>query len=177
MDLPEQAQDEASICIGCGFCCDGTLHGHADIDPDDQPAVLAAGMAIIRDGEKLMFRQPCPNFSCGRCSVYAKRPAVCRGYRCKLRKGVDEGRIGVAEARGKIEIVKRLMVRIRSFGADVDTPAQRLTLWRQLKDGLNELEGEARAKQAKAILDFSALDYHLDRWFRRTKSSERKAGP
>jgi Fe-S-cluster containining protein len=172
MACTKRTEDAASLCVGCGFCCDGTLHGHTDVTADDESAVLAAGLSVVNAGGKMVFLQPCPSFSCGECLIYARRPGVCRGYRCKLRKNVDEGQMSVAEAREKIGVVKGLVAGINRLGAEANTPAKRQTLWRQLKDRLDEFEGEERDLRAKVILDLAALDFYLDRWFRRNKSKE-----
>jgi Fe-S-cluster containining protein len=170
MNCPEKSNAEPSICVGCGFCCDGTLHGHTDVAPHDEATAAAAGLSLVNQGGKTIFHQPCPRFSGGICTIYERRPAVCRGYRCKLRKDLDEGRVGIAEAREKIEAVKTLVASINSLGVRADTPARRLNLWRQLKDSLDQYEGEERARRATVILNLGALEYYLDRWFRRKKT-------
>jgi Fe-S-cluster containining protein len=173
--MTDDVKSAESICIGCGFCCDGTLHAHADVAPSDEAAVRAAGLSLVNDGGKMIFRQPCPKFGCGRCSVYELRPDVCRAYRCKLRKDVDEGRVGDAEAREKIAIVKALVASIRNVDAKAVTPAQRLALWRRLSDKIDTFDGEERHWRAQAVLNLGALDYVLESWFRRKKKPADKA--
>ena len=168
----DRSPDEGSICIGCGFCCDGTLHGFARIEPDDEAAALALGLSLVEDGPRTIFHMPCPKFDCGKCVVYDQRPNVCRGYRCKLRIDVDEGRMTAVEARDRIAVAKDLIAAVAEFGTNLRTPAERLTLWRELRGGLQQSEGEEKSRQARAILAITALNHYLDRWFRKTKSTE-----
>lgn len=120
-----------------------------------------------RKGDNLIFRQPCPKFGGGRCAIYDDRPEPCRGYRCKLRKDLDEGQISAAEAREKIEIAKALVVKLKDLGVWRDTPAKRAGLWGEFEKDMSGGEGDKRALQAGAILSFAALDVFLERWFRR----------
>lgn len=166
-----KTEAEDSICIGCGFCCDGTLHDHTDLRANSELAALAAGLPVESQGGSLIFRQPCPKFGCGRCAIYNDRPEPCRGYRCKLRKDLDEGQITVAEAREKIEIAKALVAKIKELRVWRGTPAERAALWGVLEKDLPVVEGEERERKARAVLSFAALDLFLERWFRRKDSA------
>jgi uncharacterized protein len=158
---------EPSICIGCGLCCDGTLHGRATVRPEDEATVTAVGLEIGEEGGKRFFRQPCPHFSCGSCSIYDRRPAVCRSYRCALLKNVESGIIGRVEASAKIAEAKQHISAVRRIEASAVTPADRTALVRQLKAKLVETDDESRPSVAQALLDIGVLDHFLDRWFLR----------
>jgi len=166
---PDHPSTAASICIGCGFCCDGILHGHTDLDRSEEVTARSLGLPVHRLGEQLIFRQPCPKFSGGICSIYAQRPEPCRGYRCKLRKEVDEDGVSATDAREKIETAKVLIAKVKELGAWRDTPDERATAWRELEDGLAASEGAECLRIAKTVLALAALDAFLDRWFRRDK--------
>jgi Fe-S-cluster containining protein len=176
MSRPETAED-ASICIGCGFCCDGTLHDHTDVSPEDEATVRAVGLALTTDSEKTVFRQPCPKFGCGQCSIYDERPTVCRKYRCKLRKDVDEGRLSATDARLKIAGVKDLIARIQTVDDASVTPLQRKALWRKLKNEAEGCDEQGRQWRARVMLDIGTLDYLLDRQFRERKRDDRESAP
>lgn len=171
MDLPDRSPEPTSICIGCGLCCDGTLHHQVEIAPDDEPAVIAAGLSIREADGKSVFRQPCPKFCGGVCSIYAARPGVCRSYTCKLLDDVNQERISIVAARQAIALAKRLAGVLQSADPAVTTSEQRAALWRRLQACLPDLEGDARERAAKILLDIGALDYCLDRWFRKSGSS------
>lgn len=166
-DLPP---GEDSLCIGCGFCCDGTLHDYVDIDGQEDEANAAnVGLKVIGKADKRIFRQPCPKFGCGVCTVYAKRPQACRIYRCELLKNVDAGQISMAEAREKIALAKQLVGAVRITVPSATTFSKRSALWRRLEKDLRNVEGEARLRSAKIILQIAALQHFLDRWFRSPK--------
>ena len=172
---PDKA--EGSICIGCGLCCDGTLHGTATVKPSDEPAVTAVGLEIVDDGERRFFRQPCPHFSCGSCSVYARRPAVCRDYRCALLKNLEAGTIDASTAREKIATAKDLVAAVRIIDPNAVTPAERSRLAQRLREELGQLEGEDRLAAAKTLLDTAALEHFLDRWFLKRKKRKEEESP
>jgi len=176
MPAPDLGGD-ASICIDCGLCCDGTLHGHTDLAQSDRSPAMACGLPVERLEDRLVFRQPCPKFAGGICSIYAARPEPCRGYRCKLRQDFDEGRLDAAKAREKIEIAKLLVANIKDHGAWADTPAIRATIWRGLQTTFDKLRGEERARRGRVLLDIAALDFCLGRWFKRTDPVEKAARP
>src|SRR5450759_3445589 len=105
--------EAGSICIGCGLCCDGTLHATATVRADDETKVTAAGLEIVDDGQRRFFRQPCPRFSCGTCSIYAARPEVCRRYRCALLENLEAGQTSKSVAIEKISMAKELIGVVR----------------------------------------------------------------
>src|SRR4249919_386734 len=119
------SDDSGSICIGCGLCCDGTLHGKTTVKPGDEPAVIACGLEIGGEGQRRFFTQPCPRFSCGKCSVYPDRPEVCRTYRCALLKDLEAGAIGETDARETIAVAKSLIAAVRLVDPHAVTPSQR----------------------------------------------------
>ena len=164
----EAATENPSICIGCGLCCDGTLHGYTRVSESDEEGAAAIDLIVDEEDGKRIFRQPCPQFSCGRCKVYSKRPPVCRTYRCALLKRVDAGSITAGEARQRVVTARKLVSALIAAAPDASTPARRSQLARQLRSELSSLSGEQRARAAKMILDLASLDHHLTRWFRKS---------
>lgn len=98
---PEQEQ---AVCVTCGFCCDGTLFGHAVLKPEEKGNLpLLIKQRVFSVGEKDFFRLPCLYFS-GRCTIYeSKRADVCGAYRCRLLSDMAAGIIDPGTA---LEIVK-----------------------------------------------------------------------
>lgn len=162
--------DQTSICVGCGLCCDGTLHDHAEYGDEDESIAAAVGLEVIEKAGKRVFLLPCPNLSCGACSVYSKRPGICRGYRCKLLKDVDEGRISVIDAREKIVTARNFVAAVRRLSPKAITLTQRGELWGELEDGFAEMEQGERQRAAEIILALAALHQYLNRWFRKPKA-------
>lgn len=77
----------SSLCLACGLCCQGVLHNHAVIAPDEIENVRSLGLTVEPHGDHLGFRLPCPLYQDNCCSIYAaKRPQVCGAYRCALLK-------------------------------------------------------------------------------------------
>jgi hypothetical protein len=150
------------------------LHGSTEVTVEDEILASAAGLALIDEAGKRLFRQPCPKFACGMCTVYDERPTVCRTYSCKLLDDVQAGRLSESEAREKIAITKKLASAIFSF-APAATPAQRSGLSKRLQASLGEISGREREQAARALLSIAALEHMLDRWFR--YDSKESAGP
>jgi len=166
-----------SICIGCGLCCDGTLHATATVQPPDEARVTAAGLEIGEERGRRFFRQPCPHFSHGSCSIYSARPGVCRTYRCALLENLEAGKIGESDAREKIATAKGLVAAVRKIDADAVTPPQRTALAARLNAELRELDGAERERAAKALLQIAMLEYLLNQHFLKKKDQSAAAEP
>jgi Fe-S-cluster containining protein len=156
---------EASICIGCGLCCDGTLHSRTTVKGADEQAVRAAGLEIQSHGDKRSFAQPCLHHSCGSCAIYAARPRVCRTYRCKLLVDFEGGAISRAAAREKVATAKSLVERVNEIDGASKTPAARSALAHRLRDRLTQADGSDRLNLSGALLKLAKLEYFLNRWF------------
>ncbi len=98
-------ENEQAVCLTCGFCCDGTLFGHAVLKAGEKgslPALIEKNVFMIEG--KDYFRLPCLYFD-GKCTIYgSSRADVCGSYRCRLLGDMAEGRIRQGEAH---EIVRR----------------------------------------------------------------------
>jgi len=161
---------EGPICIGCGLCCDGTLLATALVRPDDAEFVSAAGLEIAEEGQKRYFRLPCPHFSCGSCQIYAKRPKVCRKYRCALLTNLEAGEISRTDALEKIAMAQMLVAAVRRLAPTAVTAAERPALKQRLKAELRELDDRLRQPAAKTLLAIGVLEHFLNRWFYKMKN-------
>jgi hypothetical protein len=81
----------AALCQACGLCCDGSLFGRVDLEPDEVEPARRHGLHVLDDGR--CFEQPCAALVPldavaelpGRaCSTYEHRPASCRRFVCRL---------------------------------------------------------------------------------------------
>jgi len=97
--LLQGPQEEQTVCITCGFCCDGTLFLHAVLNPGERESLPAKiEQNIYTENEKDYFRLPCLYFS-GKCTIYdRKRADVCSSYRCQLLKDFAEEKITLQNA-------------------------------------------------------------------------------
>jgi hypothetical protein len=84
--------------LACGFCCDGTLHTHTVILAGEVDAVKGLGLMVDTVQDRPAFLQPCAMFHSGSCSIYERRPHVCRRYECALLKRTLSGEIELGQA-------------------------------------------------------------------------------
>jgi hypothetical protein len=99
MQADRASAEEQKICVGCGFCCDGTLFVHAVLNPGERgtlPEKIEEN--AFSEGEKDYFRLPCRYFT-GKCSIYeSTRAHVCGAYRCRLLRDCAEQKLSLEEA-------------------------------------------------------------------------------
>lgn len=84
-----------SLCLSCGFCCDGTLFNRVPL-LDDERARL--GPLLQVPPGRAHGVQPCPALEGTCCRVYAERPLTCRRYRCLLLEAHDADEVSLAGA-------------------------------------------------------------------------------
>lgn len=91
--------EEQRICVGCGFCCDGTLFVNAGLNPGERGGLPEKiEQESFSEGGKDYFRLPCRYFA-GKCTIYdRKRADVCSSFRCQLLKDFAEGKVTLNEA-------------------------------------------------------------------------------
>lgn len=84
LDRAVAAYDPKPSCkaIGCFGCCTGPIAVHKDELDDLLPHVTEAQRAAARAIADRMSPYWCPllDRKSGRCTVYAKRPLICRGH-------------------------------------------------------------------------------------------------
>jgi Fe-S-cluster containining protein len=141
-----------------------------NVAAEEANATVAAGLTLAQDDGKLVFRQPCPKFRDGCCTVYDIRPPVCRRYRCALLIRLEAGQISVAEARDKVTTAKMLVARVNTSVPEAALAARRTAIWKSLKKGYVRLPAADKPPAARALLDIAALDSFLGLWFRKKKS-------
>ena len=106
---PTGDRNAADVCMKCGMCCDGTLFGGALIADNEIEHVTALSLTVKRRADGVAtFVQPCPAFLDGCCSVYERRPTVCRSYNCKLLPEYIAGRMSIDDCVDMIEVVRGL---------------------------------------------------------------------
>lgn len=94
-----------NICLPCGSCCDGTLVGFVELDPEEAPR-LREIMDIEEEEDKGFFLQPCKKY-CDGCTVYSNRPKQCGLFECGLLKSVEQKELGYDAAIDIVNLVKQ----------------------------------------------------------------------
>jgi hypothetical protein len=155
---------EDALCVGCGLCCDGTLHPKADLEPGEARLLGSAGLEVIDGGRA--FHMPCPHSKKGCCSVFSNRPAaVCSNYECKLLRSTKNGDLTVAAAREKVLTAMALRAKVAEHNPDAVLAEHRGALWKRSQQALPSLDPVSRHAMSQAILDIAVFEEFLDRWF------------
>lgn len=115
MTTPTSLPDGTILCLACGFCCDGTLHTHTILHPDEVATVQELRLVVEISRAKPAFRQPCRMFQEGSCAIYLQRPQVCRRYECTLLKRCLAGEITLSHGLRVIDTVKAQLVIYRQY--------------------------------------------------------------
>lgn len=172
----ERPLEDTAPCVGCGLCCDGTLYVRAQVKPGEESRMVESGLELLTHQGRPFFRQPCPHYSCGRCSIYDQRYRTCRSFRCKLLKRYHAGEIDLNEARSKIEGAFEVLREAKAEEPSADLSAERVRLRRELSKQLLGLDQNERGPVARRLLKLVAADVYLDRWFREEESSSQEGG-
>jgi hypothetical protein len=109
--------EDISICVGCGLCCDGTLFSHLGvIDESDLGRPLTAmGVEVIVEADPPVFELPCPAFDGHACTIYSlQRPRACAWFECDISVAVAAGEMSRSEGRAVIEATLDLRRRVRA---------------------------------------------------------------
>jgi hypothetical protein len=163
--LPKQ-EDEVSICVGCGLCCNGTYLAKGNIESAGEAKPLTWYKAeFFTENERTYFRIPCPHFSGQCCSIYEDRFAVCRSYRCGVLTKLDDGEIRRDEAEHVLAEARRLIAKVAEGDPGATKFAGRRLTRRKLARALKKAEGAERTNIARRLLNIITLDSHIERWF------------
>ncbi len=86
---PAGESPAARLCTSCGMCCNGFFFGYVELKPGDDVAALEKLLPLETKDGKQIFKHPCSAHINCRCTIYALRPQICRGYRCRLLREVE----------------------------------------------------------------------------------------
>ena len=150
-ELPLQGPvEEQSVCVRCGFCCDGTLFLHAHLNPGERgvgglPEKIEKN-SFSEDG-KDYFKLPCQYFF-QKCTIYdRKRADVCGSFRCQLLKDFADRKISVSDAletvREAMQIRKELLQQYRNISGNTGNMN-----FRQLLIELGKMQKSATDKES-----------------------------
>lgn len=101
------AQHSSQLCQACGICCSGTLFSYVDVNQKQANALKDTSVEPYKNEKgKLVFDLPCNALSGTRCTIYDKRPTVCRTYLCDLTRKVMNGSIDLEAASKTVADIK-----------------------------------------------------------------------
>ncbi len=153
----------SELCMSCGLCCEGTLlFIRVALETEEAKSLSQLGQIPYqkKGNHDFLLCSPCPNFNDSKCSFYAQRPRICRGYRCKLLKGYLQGTISFGESIELVRKAKCLMEVIYQRIGGGDDPSK--SIWKQIKNFM-ELQArsvnseESRRLIARLLLDVKKL--------------------
>jgi Fe-S-cluster containining protein len=154
------------LCLACGFCCDGTLHTHTVLLAEEVDAATDVGLVVDVVHDKPAFRQPCTMFRDGSCSIYERRPHVCRRYECALLKRTLGGDITLEQALRVVGVAQK------QFGVFRSRVPDAVSFMRYLKElevaadaALDNGQGAPGVLDAEASNHVVALVVYLTRHF------------
>lgn len=166
----------AHLCVGCAMCCNGTLYGRAKVASGEERRIVDAGLELVTGEEKNYFRLPCRFESCGQCTIYETRFAVCRSFQCALLKRVEAGEIDLDSASSIVAKAQELLRTVVAGDPDAATNRGRAEIRARLAEEINRPPDSNRHSAAQRLLNIIALDTYLERWFRTKKSEAQEAG-
>jgi len=153
--------DSLNICLSCGICCDGTLIGFVQIDPEEMP-VVKKFMDIEDEKGNGFFLQPCNKF-CDGCTIYPNRPKQCASFECGLLKSVDQKELEFDSAVEMVKVVKQKKVAIEEKLAAIQLDLQSQSFYFKMVE-LNRLlrkkmaESSLTQSQQELLSDIEELD-------------------
>lgn len=162
--METEQRDGSALCLSCGMCCRGLLHGRGDLEPGERGNAEASGLDVVESDNGPAFRLPCPRFDGTACEIYAHRPAACQGYRCRLLNDYLDGAVTLDNALAVIASARRQEDGIRLLSGSLSFPELR----RRWRLGLGAFAGEesdSAEDGERLFLLVSALCAYLDRHF------------
>jgi hypothetical protein len=145
----------------CGICCSGALFDTVPVDEMEERS-LAELFAVEQIGGRQQFRLRCPHLSDCRCTVYDRRPNVCRKYRCKTLVELSNDNITRDEALRRIAAIRQSMQELEPLLL----PGELMHEARSRRHALQQRGGRIDKDDAAFVLKALALDLLLDRFLR-----------
>ena len=110
MDSTPTETPLATLCRGCGLCCDGSLFTHVGLEPEDLARLRAHGIATVtRASGATVLPQRCVALEGYDCRIYPDRPASCASYQCLLAAALLDKEVTLEEAQAVVAKAHRLV--------------------------------------------------------------------
>ena len=158
--------DGSALCVGCGICCNGTLYDRIAVTPEEQGRLSGLGFSFVQHEQETVFELPCHKESCGSCTIYEARPAICSRFRCGLLQAYQAGAISLDAAKSKQDEARELIAAVAADDPAAARNGPRHKLRLQLAEQMQAGGPETRRALARQFLNVLALDSYLERWFR-----------
>ena len=147
------ASNAETLCLCCGFCCDGTLFATGPLKPIEVDSARRVGLRVLTNEQG--FRQPCSALSERSCTVYTDRPTACRAYRCDLLNALESDEVSIKEAQQIVGQVRaRLERTAAALPADTDPPEERVPLLQRARRSEPDEALQAELARASELLVF-----------------------
>ena len=163
MGEPSEQLDGSALCLSCGMCCRGMLHGWAKLEPDEREMAAGAGLHVFEGESGPAFRLPCPRLDGNACEIYGHRPSTCSGYRCGLLEKYLSRQVSLEQAVATVGEAKRLGQEVRELAGPEPFPALR-ERWRRGLAAFVSGDPASAEREQRAYLMISALNAFLDRY-------------
>jgi hypothetical protein len=150
----------------------------APIGPDDKEKILQVGGFIVKlhhAGHRFLL--PCNHHQNGRCDIYHSwRPEICRTHKCKLLRRFLKGDLSFNQATIIIQETINHVNRIREQLSDTgigtgNNLSKRFKEWQKTQGDSGEMDW--RKRNQTFILDYIALGWRLNRYFRNKKKTDK----
>ncbi len=162
-------QESQSLCLACGLCCNGALHGRTIIADNEIHKAAELGLEIELSVIPPGFKQPCVMFVGNCCNIYAQRPTSCQVYRCALLEKYEAGRVTYEEAMRVVDQGRSMYEAVLDSLPEGITVAQLRNILRIDNQKTTDWyhADENQPVVTEALLHFVVLSWHLDRFFRK----------
>lgn len=165
--MADSDTDLSPLCLACGLCCDGSLFGFMNMQPEDGALPLRQGPPP-NGATGLAFLQPCTAWVHGACNCYSARPRVCREYDCKTLRAFASGELDQEQAMQRVISTRQRCQQVRqaliaAFPSDLRPSIDALDL-KTLHNRLMKLPDKT-PEQGRALLGYMTLAKHLDQFF------------
>jgi len=158
---PHPGSDATTLCLACGFCCDGTLHTYTVLLLEEVDAATDVGLVVDVVHDKPAFRQPCTMFRDGSCSIYERRPHVCRRYECALLKRTMGGEITLEQALRVAGIAQKQFGVFRSRVPDAASFMRFLKALEADADAAGANAAQSENQSTDAVLEDAETSNHV----------------
>jgi Fe-S-cluster containining protein len=163
MDKVIDHDHSSDLCLDCGLCCTGALFIFAMVKPDELLPLQELGLEPTSADGLPAFRLPCQAHQSGKCSIYEKRPGICRRFKCKLLMQYEKGKVDFEAALSQIHKARQLFDGLK-LALELD---ENQSYWEKSRNFMERSSGdvEFRRQHAGVLLDIVSLSEILNRYF------------
>ena len=109
------SSDLSTLCLACGFCCDGTLFRFVGLDPGERETVAARSIGVGEKKHRDVMWLPCGKLEGRCCTIYDARPQGCRRFVCTLGQRLVARELSFDDALGTVREMQARLERLRAL--------------------------------------------------------------